>query len=306
MDKTPILSILIPVRNWDLGLLLTTLADEIRQNGLAPQLEILVGDDQSDPMYRRYNRKNIAQHPCIHYHEPRNRLGRARMRLYLGQQAKGICLLFLDCDMLPDRPDFLRTYLRAIEAGHQVVCGGISYHRRILKDRCYDFSWYKGVHTESIPVAARKQQPWRYFFTGNILLHRAVFTHTPIDSRFGGYGYEDTEWGIRIHRTIGITHVDNPCSHLGLIKKEVVLDRMRRSIPNYLALSNLHPAAFMQTPVAPVATRLALLPSSLLRATDTLLQKLYSLSPWNPLTLLLFQVDKAVLMARYLQQSQVD
>ena len=300
------ISILIPVRNWDVSLLINALACEIHRYGLAPHIEILVGDDQSAPLYQTHLRKDIAQHGCIHYHTAKDQLGWMQMCCFLKQLARGHYLLLLACDVLPDRPNFLCTYLRAIEAGHQVVCGGISYHHRILKDHCYDFSWYKGVHTESIPVAARKQQPWRYFFTGNILLHRAVYTHTPIDSRFGGYGYEDTEWGIRIHRTIGITHIDNPCSHLGLLKKEVVLNRMRRSIPNYLALRNLHPAAFWQTPVAPVATRLSFLPSSVLRTTDSFLQTLYSLSPWNPLTLFLFQVDKAVLMARYLRQYQVN
>jgi len=298
VSTTPELSIVIPVLDWDLAPLLAQLAGEIEAAGLAAQVEIVVADDGSRSRVRAANREAAARHPFIRYGELTERAGRAGIRNHLLARARGRYVLFLDADVLPDRPTFIRDYFREIARGQRVVCGGISYATRVLTDRKYDFYVYKGSRTEWLPADRRQQAPWRYLFTANVLIRRDVLDRIGFDAKnFRGYGYEDIEWAIRIGRQVTIRHIDNPCSHLGLVDRETAFARMRSSMENYMQLARLHPEEFRHTGVFRLVTLLRRLPSPLLGTMDRLLERLFVLSPANSLCYLLFQLDKAVLLA---------
>ncbi len=293
----PELSVIIPVLNWDLGLLLDRLTTEIDGAGLAETVEIIIVDDCSREEIRRRNRAAACRHAMVVYHELPDRAGRAGIRNHLLARARGRYILFLDADVLPDSAFFLRNYLQEARAGHPVICGGISYRTRILTGRCYDFSLYRGRKTEWLPVEQRRQTPWRYLFTGNVLLDRHVLEQVGFDESFSGYGYEDIEWAIRLARLVPIRHIDNTCSHLGLVDKRSAFVRMRRSTENYMRLARLHPGEFSQTPVFRLFRMLRPWPRPLLGALDRVLAGLFVISPLQDLSYLLFQLDKAVLLA---------
>jgi len=297
VTTTPELSIVIPVLDWDLAPLLARLAGEIEAADLAPRVEIVVADDGSRSRVRAVNREAAARYPFIRYGELAEQAGRAGIRNHLLARARGRYVLFLDADVLPDRPTFIRDYFREIAGGHRVVCGGISYATRVLTDRKYDFYVYKGSRTEWLPARRRQQAPWRYLFTANVLIRRDVLDTIGFDEKFQGYGYEDIEWAIRVGQQVAIRHIDNPCSHLGLVDRETAFARMRSSMENYMQLARLHPAEFSRTGVFRLVTLLRRLPSPLLTTMDRLLERLFVLSPANSLCFLLFQVDKAVLLA---------
>ena len=293
----PELTVLIPVLDWDLSLLLTALVHEIDTAGLAGRVRILIGDDGSRPEIRRANRAAVAGVEHVRLFENPARLGRSGNRNRLIGQVRTGAVLFLDGDVLPDQGDFLRQYLETLNQGKPVVCGGYSYRTRIMTGPEYDFYLYKGRKTEWLPARRRQQTPWRYLFTGNVLVERSLLDRIPFDESFAGYGYEDIEWGIRLEREAGILHIDNPVSHLGLVKKEDALVRMQGSVDNFLRLRALHPSVFGRTGVAGPLALLRLLPVSVLRVMDRVLTGTFRRMSWNPALLLCFQLDKAVRMA---------
>ncbi|PIE56601.1 MAG: family 2 glycosyl transferase [Desulfobulbus propionicus] len=300
-----VLSVLIPVVNWDLEALLSCLEAEIESRGLADQVEVIIGDDGSESGYLEGNRRLAGERAWVEYHAGGKNIGRGPMRNLLASRAKGEYLLLLDADMLPDEEDFLSQYLEWIDASVQrPVCGGISYRQRCLHGRQYDFYTHKGVKTEALPAALRNRQPWRYFFTGNVMVKREIFTTQGIDEQFQGYGYEDVEWGIRLQQRYGIIHIDNTCSHLGLINRERAFLRMRASVDNFHLLQTLHPEYFQTARIGMVTGVLSVLPAPVLRLADRVLCALFRMNPGRSLSLLFFQLDKAVLLVLAARKKQ--
>jgi glycosyltransferase involved in cell wall biosynthesis len=291
------LSIIIPVYNWDTGLLVKALTEEIRIAALAESVEILIADDCSDNHFQVVNRDHVHGFAYVKYYELGKNIGRAAIRNDLLSRARGTYILFLDADVVPDSPRFLRTYIQYMEKGTPVVCGGISYRQRILKGRQYDFYLYKGTKTEWIPAGQRQLVPWRYFFSANVLLKADVLEEISFDERFSGYGYEDIEWGIRLEEKHGILHIDNTCSHLGLVAKDAAFTRMRNSIDNFIRLKRRHPQVFAKAGISSIATFLGYIPSGVLRILDAGLGRAFRFSIWPRLSYYCFQMDKAVLFS---------
>jgi len=301
---SPDLTIVVPVLDWDISLLVSALVNEIHGQGLEERVRILIGDDGSSPPVLAANRAAVAGVGFITLIENAVRLGRAANRNRLLERVPEGLVLFLDADMLPDSDMFLTTYLRERERGGPVLCGGYSYRTRILSGRRYDLYLYKGKKTEWLPADRRQRHPWRYLFTGNVLVDREVLARVPFDESFTGYGYEDIEWGIRLEREVGIRHIDNPCSHLGLVDKEEALERMKRSLVNYLHLRRRHPREFGATGVSAPLSVLVRLPLPLLERLDRMLSVLYGALSWPRGAFLCFQLDKAVGLAILMRRQE--
>lgn len=298
------LSILIPVYNRDIGPLLDRL---YRQSLTLPQdveVEILVLDDGSTRKYA--NRAGAGQLPLVRYEESTFNRGRAVTRNALLKQARGEYVLFLDADMLPDRDDFLRIYVEQAGKGGEIICGGVSYEQVADRDPEYSFYLYKSRHTEALPSAVRNTMPWRYLFTSNIMVRRDILESVRFDPRFTGYGFEDIEWGVRLGRSYTIRHIDNTCSHMGVMNKKQVWARMRASIPNFSLLLALHPKETAGSGAPRLAFLLKVFPDPVLASADRLLGSLFHRLPWNPLLLYIFQFNKAVLLARELNKISGD
>ncbi len=293
-----ILSIIIPVRNWDIGLLIKALITEIYSLAVEEHVEIIIADDYSEEQYRDLNRIHVQRAECISYYELDRNIGRAAIRNDLLTRATGRYLLFLDADVLPDNPDFLETYLGCIEGKEQLVCGGISYQKRLLTEQKYNFYFYKGRRTEWVPAGERQRTAWRYFFSANVLIKRFILNRIVLDERFSGYGYEDIEWGIRLDQTFGIRHIENTCSHLGLVEKEESFLRMRNSIRNFTMLQEIHSEIFHRTRIASTVNLLSKFPAIVLGALDTVCSTVFAFSPFHRLSLFCFQLDKAVLFTQ--------
>jgi glycosyltransferase involved in cell wall biosynthesis len=301
-------SVLIPVFNWDVSLLARSLLVEIESEQLGNQVEIILADDCSTAMEIQTTNRTLFNAPhavCIRYLELKRNLGRAAIRNFLVAQSTGEFLLFLDADVAPDNSDFLRRYLGYARANScDVVCGGISYTQRILTGPEYDFYVYMSSRADVHPPAVRNRLPWRWILTSNIMVRRTAFEATPFDQRFIGYGYEDIEWGIRLTRQFRILHIDNPVSHLGLVRRSSVLGKMRVSIPNYHLLATLHPGEFEQTQISSFVRMLRWLPAWVLRGLDcAAVWALEALDCMHPLALTLIQFDKAVLLALAFRRS---
>jgi len=300
------LSIGIPVFNWDLAPLLGQLVKELPS--LGEPVEILVGDDCSTrPDLKRQNERTVLGlgNPCVrHFSLPENR-GLVHIRNFLGSQATGEYLLFLDSDVLPDAPDFLAAYLHSIKDGHwDVVCGGLSYETRILTGAEYDYRVYYGKRMEVAPAALRNGDPGLYLWASNTMLKRELFDQTPFDEAFVGYGYEDTDWGLRLIRNGKVHHIDNPVSHLGLNTKKEFYQKMRQSIRNYLLIRNRYPQVYLGSRAARLAERLKYLPIPSLCFTESCIRRLLSFGPvQKSLAVFLMQLCFTLLLAMKIRET---
>jgi len=300
MPSSIFLSILIPVYNWNVQPLLKKLYAQCCGVEMRGQVEIIVIDDGSS---EKFDTASTAKKMSFVLYEelPINR-GRGSVRNVLLDKAKGDYVLFLDADMFPDHDDCVQVYFNWAKAGCEILCGGISYLQYREREEDYSFYLYKSKKTEAFPATVRNNVPWRYFFTSNILLRRDIVSSVRFDSRFKGYGFEDIEWAIRLSKTYKIIHIDNTCSHMGVICKERVYTNMRSSIVNYVLLLTIHPEQTAGNGAAKYARKLRSLPVFFLRFLDIVLSRLFSFLPWNPLLFLVFQCDKVVLLAKALKK----
>lgn len=302
-----LLSVVIPVFNWNIAKLLSALFEESAHSRLG-RLEIIVADDcTSDEVVKAENRQYFAEItlPYLRSIEMQTNLGRSAVRNRLAGEARGEYLLFVDCDVLPDAGNFLATYLKhAAEGVRDVVCGGISYRTRIRTEPEYDFHAYLGTRKEVKAAAERNLAPWRYILTSNIMVRKSVFLATSFNERFSGYGYEDIEWGVRLAEKYRILHIDNTASHLGLVSKATAYDKMCNSVPNYLLLRELCPAAFSASAISRLVGLLAKCDAALLDLLDRSLKRRFLGSrSGNGSAFFLFQLNFAVLLARTLKKS---
>ncbi len=290
------LSILIPVYNWDISTLIRRLNNQSTALINEFPTEIIVLEDGST---KKYCNSSVAKSlPLVKYEYLPSNHGRASLRNKLLERATGEFVLFLDADMLPDDELFLIRYYKTIKAGHDIICGGISYKLLSEVDEDNSFYLYKSKKTEAVSASVRNTSPWRYLFTSNMLIRRSITESVKFDSRFTGYGFEDIDLAIRLSKTYTIHHIDNTCTHMGLISKKKTFQRMRDSIPNYTMLVALHPDETSGNAIVIGSRILVLLPQRLLQILDRLLEKLFFSISSESISLFLFQLNKLVIFTK--------
>ncbi len=186
--------------------------------------------------------------------------GRARGRNRLMAQSRGRHLLFLDSDMLPDRPDFLAAYLALIAAEDPAVTvGGFSVAQAAERPE-HALHRALALRGDCLPAAVRNQMPEKYVWTSNLLVRRDVFDAEQFDEAFQGWGWEDTEWGVRVAARYGVRHIDNQATHLGLDTAANLAAKYAQSPPNFARMLARHPKVVARFPSYRLARLLKPLP----------------------------------------------
>ena len=165
------LSILIPVYNFDIRPLVNTLQAQCTQAAIP--FEILCYDDVSDESYRKNNR-SLGQLPGVEYREMAENKGRSKIRNLLGEAARFDYLLFMDCDSQVVRNDYIKKYLQHL-AADTVLCGGRVYSQRPPKTLDHYFHWYYGIRREQRQASERAQNPYNAFLTHHFVIAKSVF-----------------------------------------------------------------------------------------------------------------------------------
>lgn len=231
------ISICLPVYNFDVNELTEDLLRQAREYNI--DIEILVFDDASLSYYKRRN-SGMAANRNIQYLEFDQNLGRSKIRNRLADFAKGNWLLFLDCDMVPDSPQFLRNYNSAIGEA-SVICGGIGYGPKPFKNELL-LRWKYGVYRESKVAARRQVIPYASFLSGNFMIRKDVFNEIRFNEEISGYGHEDTLFGLDLKKhNVPILHINNPCIHLGIEPCFDYLQKTEHSIVNLVRLLRIVP-----------------------------------------------------------------
>jgi glycosyltransferase involved in cell wall biosynthesis len=240
-DATPRISVLIPFLRDDPADLLGRLTAEA--TALDGAVEVVALDDgtaDAELTARLKARASAAALPTRLVTLAANE-GRSRGRNRLASAARGDWLLFLDSDMRPDRPDFLRAWADLVERDRPAVAfGGFSLLQAPDEPR---FAVHRAMAAKSdcLPRDARAEQPEKYVYTSNLLVRRDVFETEAFDPGFSGWGWEDVEWAMRVSRRFPVTHVDIPATHMGLDTVESLAGKYEQSAANFARVLARHP-----------------------------------------------------------------
>jgi glycosyltransferase involved in cell wall biosynthesis len=174
--------------------------------------------------------------------------GRASARNRAIAAAKGEYLLFIDADMLPGDTQFLARYFDLInKRAAAIIFGGfMSGDTQINHDTLLNYALAQ--KNDCKLASERAKRGAIAVASNNLLVRRDVFEHIPFDSKFTGWGWEDTEWAMRaVFAGYGLIHVDNPAIHVGLDSTLAMLRKYKEAGPNLRRLLDRHPEAGMMT-----------------------------------------------------------
>ena len=239
-DANPILSVLIPFLRDDPSRLLQALDREAARLGGAAEIVMLDDGTADAGLTGRLTALADGLALPIRLDTLCANIGRAKGRNRLAAQARGRWLLFLDSDMLPDRPDFLAGYLNLIaEAAPAVAFGGFSL---LQTPECPEHALHRrfALASDCAPLAQRRAAPEKYLYTSNLLVRRDVFETVGFDEGFTGWGWEDVEWAMRVQQQHPILHVDNTATHLGLERAPAMAAKFEQSAANFARVVATH------------------------------------------------------------------
>lgn len=231
------LSICIPVYNFDVTELVNELIRQSSQTNYP--VEVLVFDDYSQEYYRSKN-SCLAQLPNVSYLEFDFNIGRSRIRNRLGDFAKGEWLLFLDCDTIPETPNFIKNYINKLGKA-KVIYGGRTYWRKPTHSEL-TLRWKYGIKRECTKAILRQNNPYKSFMSSNFVIEKDTFSKVRFNEDLSGYGHEDTLLGIELkHSGFNILHIDNPTRHLGLESSTDFMEKTTQAVLNLARILNMMP-----------------------------------------------------------------
>lgn len=256
---TACISVCVPVYRHDV----TALLDAIAACKLSALVEIVFYDDGSGDTEQLTNLMSHAgrTNAAVRIVAAALNRGRSAARNAATRHARGEWILLLDADMMPDGSDFLEGYFNAVEAAGKpaVIVGGYSL-ASAPKSADTDLHRWQAVTSECVDAATRSQAPGRHVFSSNVLIHRDVLASCPFDEAFAGWGWEDTDWGLRLEKRFPVIHIDNTATHLGLDSDAALMAKYARSGANFTRMAIRHPAKVKQMALFRHAQRLRKLP----------------------------------------------
>lgn len=255
----PRISVCVPAYRYDVTALIAALAD-CEDAGL---VEVIVHDDGAGDheLLARMQYEASRQRIAVRFIAAEPNRGRAAARNAAIAHARAEWVLLLDADMLPDNRQFLTRYLDAIEtaAGPGVVVGGYSL-QLTPRDTAKALHRWQAEASECLPAARRQVAPGRYVFSSNVLAHRSVVDTIAFDETFSGWGWEDTDWGLRAAKYYPVRHIDNTATHLGLDADTDLMTKYAGSGENFARLVQRHPDEARTMPLFRMARRMRTLP----------------------------------------------
>lgn len=227
------LSVLIPVKDWNPLSLVQSLANQLIPCG--QPFEILISDDSAITESTKISGL-VSQVPGVIYFCREKPLGRSANRNFLADQAKYQYFLFIDGDAGMAKENYIQNYLNRLDSD-SVLCGGTLYNEEPPENPDYLLRWKYGRSREQSDAKKRQIRPWKSFSTFNFLIPSGVFKGIRFDETIKGYGHEDTIFGINLHQSgVKIVHLNNGLIHLGLEPSSLYLEKIRESGANLYLL----------------------------------------------------------------------
>lgn len=235
-------SILIPVFNYDCSLLVANLI----QQGDALKAkedfdyEIILADDHSTQ--QDTIKKNISTlSSCKQgiYLSQNTQHGRARNRNSAIRIAKGDFIIFIDCDAQIPNGHFLENYWNTRHLA-SIIVGGIINPTSCPQGSELRFKYEKNAE-KFRALKYRTENPYKHFSTFNFMAQREILGNIMFNQDLTEYGYEDTLLGLELHNhNISIAHIENPLIHLGINNNQDFLKATEAAMRNLYKLPMLH------------------------------------------------------------------
>lgn len=238
------LSILIPVYNYNIFALVKELAKQCLKSKIA--YEIIVFDDSSSVIFEENSKINKLSNASYILLECN--IGRSKIRNLLAQKAQYNWLLFLDADVFPKNANFISTYLKYINTEEKVINGGLLYQRN-KPEKSKLLRWIYGRKREALDYKSRAKNPHLCFLTLNFLIHKSIFEKVKFNESIPNLRHEDTLFSYDLKQeNINIEHIDNPIYHFGLDNFETAIRKENESLDNlkYLIDNKLLPAEYVK------------------------------------------------------------
>lgn len=229
-----LLSVCIPVYNFDVRGLVSDLKKEIGSNGI--DAEIILIDDASDESYK--NSHQILQNEVKNFIFLEKNIGRSRIRNLFQKYASGKYLLFLDCDGKITSKNFLKNYTDFIQKHPETdaIYGGRNVSASAPDDEHY-LRWKFSVERENLPLDFRLNKPYLSFQTNNFVIKKEVFEKVYFNPAFQKYGYEDLLFAMDLKsEKIKIDHIDNPILNNDLETNSIYLGKVGESVESLAAM----------------------------------------------------------------------
>jgi len=257
--KKPKLSILVPYYHDDPVPLIEALSEQCASR---KDVEILVYDDGSNSMDLNCNviaTVKDCKAPVGLFIAETNR-GRAFARNQLFGFARGDWVLFLDADMRPERPTFVKDYITIISNKDcDVVFGGFKVEGK-SSDPDRELHRALSEVSDCLTLDERRAAGPQYVCSSNLAVKKHVLESEPFDPSFSGWGWEDSEWAARVFKTFMLVHADIPALHLGLETTDTLLKRFQTSGPNYKLFTHKHPELAKTLPLYRIVHKLRKVP----------------------------------------------
>ncbi len=227
------ISICIPVYNYDIAELLASLNQEIASKNL--QAKIILIDDCSRLQIKQINKQKAEKHQYI---ELEKNIGRAKIRNLFLKYTQTDYMLFLDCDVSIVSSNFVSDYIALVtKEKPSVICGGLTYQQNRPSKELL-LRWKYGLGKEVRTAKERMKQPHQSFMTSNFLIQRTVFDAIRFNEEISEYGHEDTYFGYELkQRNFNIKHINNPILHKGLETNKVYLKKTEQSILSLIQIT---------------------------------------------------------------------
>jgi glycosyltransferase involved in cell wall biosynthesis len=255
----PRLSICVPVYRCDA----TKLMDALAACASSSLVEIVLYDDGSgdSEMLARLESHAGRVPAAIRIVSAATNRGRSAARNAAIRHARSDWRLLMDADMIPDDARFIEAYLDVIDTTWEpaVIVGGYSL-KSAPKGRKYALHRWQAKASECLPAAVRNATPARCVFSSNVLVHKLVLDACPFDERFAGWGWEDTDWGLRAQQWYPIRHIDNTATHMGLEVDTDLVTKYARSGANFALMTTRHQGEAERMPLYRMAKRFRSLP----------------------------------------------
>ncbi|TXD83339.1 glycosyltransferase family 2 protein [Subsaximicrobium wynnwilliamsii] len=227
------LSVLIPVYNYDVRALVTRLHKQLALAAI--RFEIICIDDFSDPEMSQINAE-IVQLPHTTYEISNRNAGCDATRQTLAIWANYDWLIFLDADVMPVSEDFISNYLKFTTSEYDAIYGGITYKPEKPESNLM-LRWEYGNAKENVPASARNRKPYKMLVTANFMIRKTIFLKLNSKIEYKGYGYDIYLGALLKSNSFKVFHIDNEVYHLGLEPNATYLNKVEEAVDNLLKLN---------------------------------------------------------------------
>lgn len=242
------ISVLIPVYNFDISFLVSCLHQEVVQSEIFN--EIIIGADGCDEKYLKIY-KSLEKLEGVKLFISGQNIGRAGIRNRLAEKAAGSHLLFIDADALiqGNALPYLNNYINSLNSA-PVICGGTAYRPVPPDDPDLYLRWNYGTHREEKKAKKRNKSPYASFSGFNFIVSKEVLLRIKFNEELKKYGHEDTLFGYQLRKAaVPVLHIDNPLVHDGIETNREFILKTQEGVHNLNLLYDMvtDKATFVRT-----------------------------------------------------------